>query len=204
MNRLGKKYHVGLMLIEANQMQKIFGQELKRKTDLPVQEFITGVQKHALDKGVPSLRILLENQKFRIPRGDARSVELTDIWINEMRSCTILQGKVECVGAHDDMIMACWIADQAVRMGTFSYTFGEEDDIISSQQLHAQLGIPQDPEEMTEEMGKVLEEDPSIRLTPSQRVRLGLDQEQPASDSGPQVTPASGNLIDDEFTGLFG
>ncbi len=204
MHRLAKKYEVGLLLIEANQMQKIFGQELKRKTDLPVQEFVTGVQKHALDKGVPSLRILLENQKFRIPRGDRRSVEITDIWINEMRQCTIIDGKVVSVGAHNDTIMAAWIADQAIRLGTFSYTFGEESDVMSEGQLNEQLGIPQDDLGMSEEISEIVANDPSLKLTPSQRERLGLDPIQTASDSGPQMAQASGNLIDDEFTGLFG
>ena len=87
-------------------MQRIFGDELIRTSDLPIKKFHTGVQKHSLDKGVPSLRVLLENGKFRIPRGDARSVELTDIWIDEMRSFTWHDGKLASVGGHDDTVMA--------------------------------------------------------------------------------------------------
>lgn len=128
-NTLGKKYQASLLYLESNQMQRIFGDELIRTTDLPIKKFVTGVQKNSLDKGVPSLRVLLENKKFRIPRGDKHSVEMTDIWINEMRSFTWVDGKLQGVGSHDDMVMACWIADQAVRQGAFGFSFGDEADM---------------------------------------------------------------------------
>ena len=124
-----RKYDPGLIFLEANQMQRIFGDELIRTTDLPIKQFVTtAVNKNALDKGVPSLRVLLENKKFRIPRGDARSVEITDEWINEMRSFTWADGKLQSVGTHDDTVMACWICDQAIRQGAFGYSFGADDD----------------------------------------------------------------------------
>lgn len=129
MNEVGKKYEPGLMFLEANQAQRIFGDELIRTTDLPIKLFTTtGISKNALDKGVPSLRVLLENRKFRIPRGDARSIELTNMWIDEMRNITFQEGKVVSVGTHDDLAMACWICDQAIRAGGFSFDFGEDFD----------------------------------------------------------------------------
>lgn len=106
-NTTGRKYDPSLIFLEGNQMQRIFGDELIRTTDLPIKQFVTGVEKHCLEKGVPSLRVLLENGKFRIPRGDAHSVEMTDIWINEMRSTTWQDGKIQSVGGHDDTVMAC-------------------------------------------------------------------------------------------------
>ncbi len=106
-NALGRKYQCGLIYLEANQMQRIFGDQLIRDTDLPIKQFVTGAQKNTLDKGVPSLRVLLENRKFRIPRGDARSIEMTDIWKTEMHSFTFHQGKLKSVGTHDDTVMAC-------------------------------------------------------------------------------------------------
>ncbi len=125
-----RRYDPGLVYLESNQMQRIFGDELIRTTDIPIKKFITSAQnKHALDKGVPSLRVLLENGKFRIPRGDERSIELTNIWINEMRSFTWVDGKLESVSGHDDCAMACWITDQAIRQGGFHYSFGEDSDV---------------------------------------------------------------------------
>jgi hypothetical protein len=133
-NEVAQLYQPGLVYLEANQMQRIFGDELIRKTDLPIKQFVTGVQKNSLDKGVPSLRVLLENGKFRIPRGDAHSVEMTNEWINEMRNFTWHDGKLQGVGSHDDMVMACWICDQAVRQGAFSFSFdGDEADTSGTQ-----------------------------------------------------------------------
>lgn len=130
-NEQGRKYEPALIFLEANQMQRIFGDELIRTSDLPIKQFVTGVQKNSLDKGVPSLRVLLENKKFRIPRGDKRSVEMTNIWIDEMRAFTWNDGKLQSVGGHDDTVMGCWICDQAIRHGGFKFTFGDEYDVQS-------------------------------------------------------------------------
>lgn len=127
-NSVGRRYKPGLIYCEANQAQRIFGDELIRTTDLPIKLFITGAAKNTLDKGVPSLRVLFENRKLRIPRGDERSVVLTDMWIEEMHNITFLDGKVQSVAGHDDMAMACWLCDQACRMGGFSFTFGDEEE----------------------------------------------------------------------------
>ena len=138
-NSVGRKYEPALMFLEDNQMQRIFGDELIRTSDLPIRKFTTGVQKHSLEKGIPSLRVLLENSKFRIPRGDKHSVELTDIWIAEMRSFTWIDGKLQSVGGHDDAPMACWICDQAIRQGGFSFTFGDDEFEGSLDDLMAEM-----------------------------------------------------------------
>ena len=109
--QLARRYDPAMIFIESNQMQRVWGDELIRTTDLPIKKYTTTAQaKNALDKGVPGLRVLLENAKFRIPRGDRRSVELTDIWVEEMRSFTWHEGKLQSVGGHDDTVMACRIA----------------------------------------------------------------------------------------------
>lgn len=125
-NTVGRKYQPALIFLEDNQMQRIFGDELIRTSDLPIKKFTTGAQKNSLDKGVPSLRVLLENGKFRIPRGDAVTIQKIDTWIDEMRSITWIDGKIQSVGGHDDTVMALWICDQAIRMGGFQFSFGTE------------------------------------------------------------------------------
>lgn len=138
-NTTARKYDPALIFVEDNAMQRIFGDELIRTSDLPIRKFTTGVQKNSLDKGVPSLRLLLENGKFRIPRGDKHSVEMTDIWIAEMRAFTWQDGKLISVGGHDDMPMGCWICDQAIRHGGFSFTFGDDEYEGSLDDLMAEL-----------------------------------------------------------------
>lgn len=145
-----RKYEPGLIFLEANQMQRIFGDELIRTTDLPIKQFTTLAQtKNALDKGVPGLRVLLENWKVRIPRGDRHSVTLTNEWISEMRSFTWSDGKLQSVGTHDDMVMAFWICDQAIRQGSFDYSFGEEEkgDAKDFEALMKELTGEEDPED---------------------------------------------------------
>ena len=46
-NDVGQKYKPGLIMLESNQMQRIWGDELIRTTDLPIKKFTTGVEKKA-------------------------------------------------------------------------------------------------------------------------------------------------------------
>lgn len=126
-NAIGHKYQPALIHLEANQMQRIFGDELIRTSDLPIRQFVTGIQKHSLTIGLPSMRILLENQKFRIPRGDRSSILATDEWIDELANFTFENDKLESVGAHDDLAMASWICNEAIRIGSFQFSFGPNE-----------------------------------------------------------------------------
>lgn len=101
--------------LEANQAQRIFGDELARLTDLPVHKYTTGVEKQSLARGVPSLRPLFENGKLRLARGDAASREATDVLMAELQAFGFIPGKgMKGMGAHDDTVMALWLADRAV------------------------------------------------------------------------------------------
>jgi hypothetical protein len=141
-----RKYDAALVFVEANQAQRVWGDELIRTTDIPIKKFTTigkgkgagasmsqTSNKNDLEKGVPSLRPLLENKKWRCPQGDAKSVEKAKIWISEMNAFSWINGKVQGVGSHDDTVMAAWIAEQALRRGGFSASFGDgaEDDPIA-------------------------------------------------------------------------
>lgn len=124
-NGVGKRYDPAIVAIESNQLQRVWGDELIRTSDLPIQKFVTTAQKHTLEHGLPSLRIRLENRKWRIPRGDKRSVELTDVWEEELQAHAWVDGKVQCVTGHDDVAMASWITDQTAQKGAFSFGVGE-------------------------------------------------------------------------------
>lgn len=128
--RYALRYDVALCFIESNQAQRVWSDEMKRTTDVPVKEFVTlATNKYPLDRGVPSLRILLENEKYVIPRGDSYSRKQTDIWIEEAISFGFHEGKLQSVGTHDDTIMAWWMAVEAKKHGGFSFAFGDEDDL---------------------------------------------------------------------------
>jgi hypothetical protein len=132
----GRRYQPALIFLESNQMQRIFGDELVLDTDLPIKKFnTTGLEKHSLEKGLPSIRTLLEARKFRIPRGDERSVRLTNEWIGEMAAFIFDGGKVVSVGKHDDMAMACWICDQAIRTGAHFTASWTAHDVFTKEEL---------------------------------------------------------------------
>lgn len=129
LNMVSQRYRPDLVFIESNAMQQIWTDEMRRMTDVPVKEFVTtAANKYPLDKGVPGLRILMENEKLVIPRGDPQSVALTDAWIAEMQQFGYIEGRLQGIGSHDDMTMAFWFATEAAKYGGFSVAMGDDDD----------------------------------------------------------------------------
>lgn len=124
-----RRYGADLIFIESNQLQIVYAQKLRINTDLPVRPFRTGVEKHSLRKGVPSLRPLVENGKLRLPQGDAHGEEITRALMGEMNDFGFVDGKVQGVGNHDDTVMALWICDQAIRAGAeWGFLEGDQAD----------------------------------------------------------------------------
>ncbi|MCZ6871668.1 MAG: hypothetical protein O7G84_19395, partial [Gammaproteobacteria bacterium] len=125
---MAQRYDPSLVLIESNAMQQIYTDEMRRMTDIPVKEFITSAtNKYPLDKGVPGLRIVLENEKLTIPRGDKYSRAITSIWQSEANQFGYVEGKLQGIGIHDDTVMAWWFASEAIKLGGFSFAFGDDD-----------------------------------------------------------------------------
>lgn len=139
--QLGRRYQAALILVEANQFQRVISDMIVRTTDVPVRPFYTtgrtkkqvtserrgmrqsySANKNALDQGVPGLRMLLENGKMRIP-WDPDTRETVELWLTEMQAFGWSSGKLQGVGAHDDTVLALWIADRAAQIGA-SFRFG--------------------------------------------------------------------------------
>jgi hypothetical protein len=121
---VARQYKPLKILCENNGFQKIFSDTLVRHTDLPVEGYTTTAsKKNSFEEGVPSLQILFENCKFKIPRRTARCREKTDILINELKCFTWAEGKLQGLGAHDDTVMSLWIANQAISAHDFSFSF---------------------------------------------------------------------------------
>jgi len=121
-------YDPALIFIESNAMQQVYTDEMRRLTDLPVKEFVTlATNKYPLDRGVPGLRILMENGKLVIPRNDELSRRITDVWIRECQMFGYIDGKLQGIGTHDDTVMSWWFAMEAAKAGGFSFAFGAED-----------------------------------------------------------------------------
>lgn len=122
--RVGNKYRPAVIAVESNQAQRFVADELISKTNLPVVRHTTTAAKHSLEHGLPALKLLFENRKLRLPRGDANSLEKTDMLIDEFNNFTFIGGKVISVGQHDDIAMAFYIAQKAPSLSAFNVSFG--------------------------------------------------------------------------------
>ena len=153
--------------IEANQAQRVWSDELIRTTNIPVRRFFTtgiggaqpkqawrrgatsiAVNKHHIDRGVPGMRMHLEHGKWRIPRGDEKSIELTDIWIGEMGMMGWVDGKVQSVGEHDDTVMSCWMCTSACEISAGGL-LGFADDQVAKRPVMAAPTTPEDEDAPT-------------------------------------------------------
>lgn len=141
---LCRRYEVALAFVEANQFQRVISDMVIAESDVPIRAFYTGgryqkqvsnerrgmkaytANKNALDQGVPSLRMLLENGKLSLPwHPETRAT--VEQWLGEMAAFGWAQGKLQGVGSHDDTVMAFWIADRAAATGqAFQFGFADE------------------------------------------------------------------------------
>ena len=103
------RFNPSCVTIENNLFQSLYEQRLIAETDIPVVGHTTGREKMDVFRGVPSLSVLFENGKYRMPRGDERSRRLTDALTGELVGLG--------VETHDDMVMALWIAECGIRRG---------------------------------------------------------------------------------------
>lgn len=111
---MGRRFSPQLIHIEANAYQRVLPDEMTRRTDLPIESYITGSEKHSLEVGIASLRKLFENNKFRIPRANEKSKLLTDRLLYELHALVYEGGKIVSTADHDDMALALWITNQAI------------------------------------------------------------------------------------------
>lgn len=115
---LHANFSYDIIIVEANQMQQFFVDSANAER-LPVKPHITGTNKYDLDKGLPSLAILFEQEKILMPTGDETSKNTSDMLASELASMTWTEkGKLQGAGSHDDMTMSLLMAVIAAREGT--------------------------------------------------------------------------------------
>jgi len=93
------------MVVEKNGVQKYFTDDLP--ADIPVKLFWTGAKKIDFEVGIPSLSLMVEQGRLRIPRGNQRSETLTDLLINEAHYWPRYESS--------DVLMAFWFAASRLR-----------------------------------------------------------------------------------------
>jgi len=79
-----------------------------------------------MQQGLPSLAILFERGKIKMPYGDEKSRQMTDIILSEFNSVAYTNKGLKSVAGHDDCPMSCWMGRVGaiqVETGGFSYDF---------------------------------------------------------------------------------
>ena len=130
--RIWRQFRPDVMFLESNQFQQLYTEIIKTESSMPVKPFTTDRRKHSLSEGVPGLAILFENGKFRFPFNSPKDRKVTEMVYNEFRSIGWTERGISSVGSeHDDIVMAIWLARQAVlhSSGGFVFDFVDESDL---------------------------------------------------------------------------
>ncbi len=122
MKQINQAFQPDIMLLENNVFQQIFVQEGERY-GLPVQGHTTGTNKYDLKAGLPGLAILFERGKIKIPRGDQKSIDISDSLASELSSVTWTEKGLEGVGEHDDQAMSLWLNSIAAKKISTGFSF---------------------------------------------------------------------------------
>lgn len=125
LKNINASFRPDVMMLEQNQMQQIFVQEAERQ-GLPVIGHTTTGKKNDMRQGLPSLAIMFERGKFRIPIGDQKSKDFADMLVMEFTSVAYTDQGLQSTDGHDDISMSTWISVEAARRATinaFNYTF---------------------------------------------------------------------------------
>lgn len=122
-----ERFHPSKVVLEANQAQQVFGQELKRLTDIPVILFNMGKSKHSFHEGVPSLRVPFEQERVRFPFKGKHSERLIERLCAELQSFTLDEsGKVVSVADHDDMGASFYIGVRHLKGRDRMFTMADD------------------------------------------------------------------------------
>jgi phage FluMu gp28-like protein len=121
---LCRRYKPEIVMIETNTFAKAFAMELKNISDFPVKEFTMSRKKK--EEIILNLQMNIDNGKIVLPTQNIKSKSVTDAIVQELGAFGInAHGKIEGVGAHDDIVIALALANYATK--TFSDTFLDID-----------------------------------------------------------------------------
>ena len=122
---LCRRFQPEIVMIETNTFAKSFAMELKDITDYPIKEFTMSRKKK--EEIILNLQMNIENHKIKFPRGNEESRKVSNLIIEELSTFGIsYNGKIEGVGAHDDIVIGLALANHATK--SFSDAFVDIDD----------------------------------------------------------------------------
>lgn len=90
----------------------------------------TGPEKQRLEDGVPSLVITLAQRMWTIYSGDKTALRFATLWATELNAFGWKDDKLQGVGEHDDIVMAFWLLERAIRLINTLLQQGPEDQML--------------------------------------------------------------------------
>jgi hypothetical protein len=103
-------------IVENNGFQRWLADQLPKwpETDV-IKGHTTGRGKANLLDGVPMLKMPLLHGRWTIPCGDPSSLDFARAWQSELAAFSWRDGQLRGLGEHDDIVMACWFVEIAIR-----------------------------------------------------------------------------------------
>lgn len=110
-------FDADIIVAETNVFQKVMADLAKDAGITNIVEEVTGNNKKDIYEGLPALVILFDQYKYKFPRGDARSVEKTNLLCSQLNSIAFDddKGTLESVSEHDDGCMALYFATKGIK-----------------------------------------------------------------------------------------
>lgn len=102
-------FRPNVMVLESNVFQSIYSEYLE-DTEMPIKPHHTGTNKNDLKGGLPGLTVLFERGKIKLPYGDERSRDISDLMLSEFSNTTFTDKGIQSVSGHDDLVMSTWLA----------------------------------------------------------------------------------------------
>lgn len=123
-----RNFRSDLIVIEANQFQKMFA-EMVADHDLPVvPHTTTAANKNDLENGLPGMSLFFERGKIHFPYGDQHSKDVADMVLAEFSTVAWTDNGIQGIGEHDDCVMSTWLGKRGLEFsggGQFGMSFLE-------------------------------------------------------------------------------
>jgi len=123
-----RNFRSDLIIIEANQFQKMFA-DMADDMDMPVVPHTTTAgNKNDLMNGLPGMAIMFERGRIKFPYGDKYSKDIVDLILGEFGSVAWTDKGIQGVGDHDDCVMSSWLGKRGMEHsgnGSFGMSFLE-------------------------------------------------------------------------------
>ena len=134
---LAATYGVDLGFVEANGFQQWLVDELRSRPGGDVFfGHTTGRDRMSFDRaGIPMLKIPLVNGLWIVPSGDEPSRAFARLWQAELAAFTWRDGRVQGVGEHDDIVIASWYVELAIRCIVNAIASQDADRIYGMEDL---------------------------------------------------------------------